>query len=269
MRYLMAGVLDGMYEGRPELGDRPMLGLVYVAHPSAFAKLATSGRRALLASMNHATVGVVGEQYPAFRGDARRAARTSLDGQRTLARSGDPNARAIAHKYVAVTTPGRHRVAGARRRAGAGNERGALAAPVHRGAPRPGRRLRNVQLGRARTFLPRPRAPCGSTRSRVLFVHVRSRRGWRAPARRWRTGARLWDNPPPQEASTHERSIRSFVLRLLFSLVLTTPGVRRPRLGCGGGDSPLADRRGELHDCGDERRERVRARELDRGRDPP
>ena len=106
MRYLMAGVLDGMYEGRPELGNRPMLGLVYVAHPSAFAKLATSGTRALLASMNHATIRVVGEQYPAFRGDARRAARTSLDGQRTLARSGNPNARAIAHKYVAGMTPG-------------------------------------------------------------------------------------------------------------------------------------------------------------------
>ena len=103
------GVMKGVREGRPELGDRPMRGSVMLAHPGAFARLPHSAdKRAFLSELNRTASFLIGEAYPGFRGGAAGADREAdrfMAGSRELMDDG-PDGRALAKRYVIGGTPG-------------------------------------------------------------------------------------------------------------------------------------------------------------------
>lgn len=107
-RFYFTGVLLGLYEGRPELGDRAMQGLPYVAHAWALAALgATPGGRKLLAALDVASLRVVGEHYPRFEGSASEAVARAHETLARLRQSPNSSARALGNKYVLMMSPGR------------------------------------------------------------------------------------------------------------------------------------------------------------------
>jgi hypothetical protein len=106
-RELTRGVLRGLLQGRPVLGDAAMRGFVWVAH-SAFgiARLAITPELTTFWRMfSQAALAYVGEEYAPFDGDPRAAARAGAAGQRGLA-SGGPVRRSLARRYVPGMTPG-------------------------------------------------------------------------------------------------------------------------------------------------------------------
>lgn len=106
LRRFQAGTLRGLSLGRPELGDRRLLGLVCVAHPERLAALAgTSDVHLLLAEMDRASLRLLGEEYPEFVGDPRAAARRYSRTQAVLKAAGGARRR-LAAKYVPTFTPG-------------------------------------------------------------------------------------------------------------------------------------------------------------------
>ena len=109
-REFLAGSLRGLAFGRPELGDVPMQGFVYIDRPARFAELPMDapGVRRLYEEINAAALRVVGEEYPAFVGDPKEVARKAARGQVLLGRRGGI-AGALARKYMAGLTPG-HRL---------------------------------------------------------------------------------------------------------------------------------------------------------------
>lgn len=106
-RTFLRGILHGISNGRPELGDRHLPGLVFVT-PQAL-RLANRPARGDLAlfwrTLDRASLYVIGEEYPAFAGSARRAARRMAKGQGRLRRWGGAR-RSLARKYVVGMTPG-------------------------------------------------------------------------------------------------------------------------------------------------------------------
>ena len=109
MRF-MRGVLDGVRLGRPELGDRPMRGLLHLARPKRFAALPSGPERdALLHALNLTARDVIGEQYQNFAGDPKKAADAQERVLARLARDGK-DGQALAQRYVAGLTPGLLRV---------------------------------------------------------------------------------------------------------------------------------------------------------------
>src|SRR5207237_10471330 len=74
----LRGVLVGLHAGRAVLGDKPMQGLVHIAHPKALASRADADAKAFLRSLETAASHVVGETYPSFSGDPRASARQQL-----------------------------------------------------------------------------------------------------------------------------------------------------------------------------------------------
>jgi hypothetical protein len=106
-RELVRGTLRGLAFGRPSLGDPARQGFVWWAH-TAFtlpARRITPELTAFWRMLNRSCLALVGEEYPAFAGDPRAAARTEAAGQRGL-RAGGPVRRALGRKYVAGMTPG-------------------------------------------------------------------------------------------------------------------------------------------------------------------
>jgi hypothetical protein len=99
---IVRGVLDGLWRGRPDLGDRKLPGIVY-----ATQKALASARRgeALWRSLDRATLWVAAEEYPDFIGSPGHAARHESRGQHALRRAGKPG-RSLARKYVVGMTPG-------------------------------------------------------------------------------------------------------------------------------------------------------------------
>jgi hypothetical protein len=106
-RVFIRGVLKGITDGRPQLGDVALPGIVWITQPA----LKLAGRRArgdlavFWRQLDRSTIYLVGEEYPSFRGPARRAARRQSRGQARLWHAGGAR-RSLARKYVAGMTPG-------------------------------------------------------------------------------------------------------------------------------------------------------------------
>lgn len=107
LRGFIRGVLKGMTDGRPQLGDKPLPGIVWITQPA----LRIAGQRArgdlgvFWRQLDRSTIYLVGEEYPAFTGPARRAASRQGRGQARLWHAGGAR-RSLARKYVAGMTPG-------------------------------------------------------------------------------------------------------------------------------------------------------------------
>lgn len=108
IRELVRGILSGLHDGRPELGDKPEPGIVYMAnHALALTALGDSPElHAFWQAIDATTSMFVGEEYAKFAGDPERAAFVQGAGQRHLAASGDAAMRSLASKYVVGVTPG-------------------------------------------------------------------------------------------------------------------------------------------------------------------
>jgi hypothetical protein len=107
IRELTRGVLRGLQQGRPVLGDAAMRGFVWVAH-SAFgiARLAiTPELTTFWRTLNSSALAYVGEEYAPFDGDPRVVAQAGAVGQHALA-AGGPVRRSLARRYVPGMTPG-------------------------------------------------------------------------------------------------------------------------------------------------------------------
>lgn len=106
-RVFIRGVLKGITGGRPQLGDKPLPGIVWITQPA----LKLAGRRArgdlavFWRQLDRSTIYLVGEEYPNFSGPARRAAKREARGQARLWHAGGAR-RSLARKYVAGMTPG-------------------------------------------------------------------------------------------------------------------------------------------------------------------
>ena len=109
-RVFTAGILQGLRHGRPQLGDGGQTGLIWAAG----ATLDTlppqptptgSALAQLWDAIDAAGRFYVGEEYVAFDGDPRQAARVWSTGQRRMLSAG-PIRRKIGHKYVVGMTPG-------------------------------------------------------------------------------------------------------------------------------------------------------------------
>jgi hypothetical protein len=109
IRELTRGVVRGLLLGRPPLGDLERRGFVWWANSAVPLALrhVDAELTAFWRTLNRATLGLVGEEYPPFEGDAGRAASSYGRGRRYLA-AGGPVRRALARKYVAGMTPGYH-----------------------------------------------------------------------------------------------------------------------------------------------------------------
>jgi hypothetical protein len=108
-RELTRGVLRGLVFGRPVLGDTPYRGLVWwaeTAHVLASRRL-TRELATFWRMLDRACLGLIGEEYPEFAGNARRAARRAAGAQEALLRSG-PIRRRPGRKYICGLTPGFH-----------------------------------------------------------------------------------------------------------------------------------------------------------------
>jgi hypothetical protein len=127
-REFVRGILQGLTFGRRVLGDRESKGFVWGTRRALrlASQPVTSELTAFWRQLDRACFRIVGEEYPDFVGDPRRAARTWSDGQRALA-SGGPVRRALAGRYVAGMTPG-YRIG----RGLGGNVRGVSRAEVNR-----------------------------------------------------------------------------------------------------------------------------------------
>ena len=114
-RDLTRGVLRGLVFGRPALGDVAQQGVVFWAHSAlGLPRLRlTPELAAFWRILNRAALGLLGEEYPAFDGDPRAAARAAATGQRGL-QAGGPVRRSLGRKYVAGLTPGYRKAAGLR-----------------------------------------------------------------------------------------------------------------------------------------------------------
>lgn len=105
-RWFASGVLHGLCYGRPELKDKPMPGLVFLAHPKRFGEFPdTPGMKMLLWELDHVALALLGEEYAKFQGDPAAAAAHWARGQKALASRGGVRAR-LAGRYVSVLSPG-------------------------------------------------------------------------------------------------------------------------------------------------------------------
>lgn len=107
LREFQRGVLLGLYGGRKELGDKPEKGIVFLAHTSLNLVKApvTQEIAAFWKTLDQTSMRIVGEEYPDFVGNAKKAADVQGQGQRDLYDAG-PIRRALAKKYVVGMSPG-------------------------------------------------------------------------------------------------------------------------------------------------------------------
>ena len=104
-REFVGGILRGLAEGRPELADGPEKGFVWFA----FRALSGLPGRAVSAEVarfweevERATLFLVGEEYPFFRGSVTSAARDQAVGHRRLV----DDLGELGRKYICAMTPG-------------------------------------------------------------------------------------------------------------------------------------------------------------------
>lgn len=110
VREFTRGVLDGLHLGRPQAGDRPEKGFVYMAREAfpVASRPPTPEITAFWDSVERASLRLVGEEYIPFVGDPSVAALRYSDGQRALAAAGGSRA-ALAARYMVGMTPGYRR----------------------------------------------------------------------------------------------------------------------------------------------------------------
>jgi hypothetical protein len=107
LRGFIRGVLRGISDGRAPLGDAHLPGIVFATQRA----LKVAGARArgdlgvFWRQLDRATLYLVGEEYPAFAGSPRRAARAAGKARSRLWRAGGAR-RSLAGRYVAGMTPG-------------------------------------------------------------------------------------------------------------------------------------------------------------------
>jgi hypothetical protein len=107
-RAFVGGVLRGLAEGRPELGDKPEQGFVWVAF-TAFRALPgmqiTNELQAFWEDLDAATLFLVGEEYPPFTGSPAAHASERSVGHRALLNAG-PLRQRLGKRYVVGMSPG-------------------------------------------------------------------------------------------------------------------------------------------------------------------
>ena len=101
----MTGAIEGLHTGRAVLGDRPMRGLVHVAHPGRLAALRGPDAARFFRALNKVATHFIAEEYPPFSGDPRATARRLLASRDAL-RTGNADRKALAARFVAGLTPG-------------------------------------------------------------------------------------------------------------------------------------------------------------------
>jgi hypothetical protein len=95
-----------VFQGRVELGDKPMRGAVHVAHPLALTRLPLRAvEEAFWKQLHETTEYLIFEQYPGFVGDPKEKAATDLEPLHNL-QKGNSDMRALAKVYVVGLTPG-------------------------------------------------------------------------------------------------------------------------------------------------------------------
>lgn len=105
-RWFISGALHGLAYGRPELGDKRMKGLVFIAQPGRFGELPdTPDARIVMWELDHVALAIMGEEYPNFEGDPQATARRWARGQLALRAAGGVRAR-LAARYLPAMTPG-------------------------------------------------------------------------------------------------------------------------------------------------------------------
>jgi hypothetical protein len=110
-RAYTAGILEGLVNGRRQLGDAAERGIVWAAG-STLRRLpqvpvSQPGVSAFWQALNAASLLYVGQEYAVFRGNPEAAARTWGEGQRLMLREGVVRPQ-LGRKYVVGMTPGYH-----------------------------------------------------------------------------------------------------------------------------------------------------------------
>jgi hypothetical protein len=104
-RDFVGGILRGLAEGRPELADRPEKGFVWFGF-RALSELPSPASSDEVArfwkEVARATLFLVGEEYPFFRGNVTAAARDRAVGHQRLV----GGIRELGRKYICAMTPG-------------------------------------------------------------------------------------------------------------------------------------------------------------------
>jgi hypothetical protein len=114
-REFVGGVLRGLAQGRPALGDTPEKGFVWTARTAVtrLPNLPIAGDLQLFwEDFDAAALFLVGEEYPPFRGDPAVVARRFSDGHRALVDSSGTIRRSLGNRYVVGMTPGWRRATG-------------------------------------------------------------------------------------------------------------------------------------------------------------
>jgi len=127
-RELTRGVLRGLTLGRAALGDRSRPGLVWWAKTARTlpSRAVSAELSAFWKMLDRACIHLIGEEYPDFAGDPRRAARAAAAAHEGLRRGG-PVRQKLARKYASGLTPGFRLVPGL-----GGNTRGLPRAEAER-----------------------------------------------------------------------------------------------------------------------------------------
>ena len=106
-REFLGGVLRGLAEGRPKLGDKPERGFVWAA-PTAMRDLpglAIAGDvQGFWEDLDAAALFLVGEEYPPFQDDPAAVARQLAARHKALAQG--TIRRGLANRYIVGMTPG-------------------------------------------------------------------------------------------------------------------------------------------------------------------
>jgi hypothetical protein len=102
-REYIRGAIEGISRGR---NDELMQGYVYVAKFNKLAERGNEGEiKRMWATMDRACLGILGEEYPPFRGDPATAAERHAHGVDLVRGYGEHGAN-VAAKYIPLLTPG-------------------------------------------------------------------------------------------------------------------------------------------------------------------
>jgi hypothetical protein len=108
-RAFVGGILRGLAQGRKKLGDTLEKGCVWSA-TTAVARMPglaiTDEVQRFWEDLDLSAAFLVGEEYPAFRGDAADVGRGFASGQRALLASGGEIRKSLGRRYVVGMTPG-------------------------------------------------------------------------------------------------------------------------------------------------------------------
>lgn len=117
-RLFVGGVVRGLAEGRPRLGDKVLPGFVWIAEQALEGRAPLPGLPRLSLQIadvkifwddvNAGARGLVGEEYPSFIGSATAAGQAKARAHTALSAPGSKSRQALAKKYIIGMTPGFH-----------------------------------------------------------------------------------------------------------------------------------------------------------------